>query len=562
MESLINTRLGEYVITQCIATGGMSAIFEARHHRTGDRVAVKILSRELRDQGDPLARILQEGRVITSLLHEHIVRVFDYGTADENIGFVVMELLDGQSLAEVLEAEKHLSTERTVFIGRQVCNGLAAAHARDVYHRDIKPGNIVLADGQRHRDFVKLLDFGIAKLGIDDPAKIAATAKGMTLGTPQYMSPEQAQGAHIDARSDIYQVGLLLYELLVGEPPFEHPNAVSVMAMHLSATPRPIRERRPSVPVELEAIVQRCLAKRPVDRFQTADDLAIALDALARRITMRDRARVRVDDHSIAAGLHLPTLGSPADLERFAHNLADVLEQLWPKGDVPAELRDLQGEIWDLNEEHLRVGTDLAVVRSDSSALARSIEERLRPLERAIGALEGELERLRKGSTGDAEEAQRQGEAVNRLDAEYARIYEEIEQHQDTLYAAADARTSMVDFRDLFREDIAAQLDRLETIFGHRCELAERMQSARVEQAGAIPRIADLEVQLCELSRSRLVVESERATRLAEMQLALSGLEGKHHALERALEHHNLKLGLAFRRAISDLLTLRVSSSH
>lgn len=329
--------------------------------------------------------------------------------------------------------------------------------------------------------------------------------------------------------------------------------------MHLSATPRPIRERRPNVPEELDAIVQRCLAKRPADRFQTADDLAIALDALARRITMRERARVRVDDQSIAAGLHLPTLGSPADLERFAHNLADVLEQLWPDGDVPSELRELQSEIWDLNEEHLRVGTDLAVVRSDSSALARSIEERLRPLEKAIGALEGELTRLRAGTSDEAEEAHRQSEAVNRLDAEYARIYEEIEQHQDTLYAAADARTSMVDFRDLFREDIAAQLDRLETIFRHRCELAERMEAARIEQSEAIPRIADLEVQLCELSRSRLAVESERATRLAELQLTLSGLEGRHHALERALEHHHLKLGLAFRRAISELLTLQIA---
>lgn len=558
MDSLINTRLGEYLITRCIATGGMSAIFEGRHVRTDERVAVKILSRELREQGDPLARILQEGRVITSLLHEHIVRVFDYGTADENIGFVVMELLDGPSLADVLDAEKHLSTERTVFIGRQVCNGLAAAHARDIYHRDIKPGNIMLAEGQRHRDFVKLLDFGIAKLGVNDPAKLAATAKGMTLGTPQYMSPEQAQGQHIDARSDIYQVGLMLYEMLVGEPPFQHPNAVSVMAMHLSATPRPIRERRPNVPQELERIVLRCLAKRPADRFATAEDLALALDGLARRITMRERARVRVDDQSIAAGLHLPTLGSPADLERFAHNLGEVLEQLWPDGDVPPALRELQRTIWQLNEEHLKVGTDLAVVRADTAALARSIEERLRPLEKAMGALEAELTRQRDGDTEARAEVARQQTAVKRLDAEYARIYEEIEQHQDTLYAAADARTSMVDFRDLFRDDIAAQLDRLEGIFHRRSELSEQIQAVQAQQAEALPRIADLEVQLCELSRSRLAVESERATRLAQMQLQLRNLESQHHALERALEHHHLKLGLAFRRAISALLTRRI----
>ncbi|MCA9525836.1 MAG: protein kinase [Myxococcales bacterium] len=558
MESLIDSRLGEYVIARQIATGGMASVFEATHHRTGEAVAIKVLAPDLRDAGEPLARILQEGRVITGLLHEHIVRVLDHGTADENIGFVVMELLQGESLRDVLDQERALDPQRAVFIARQVCAGLIAAHARDVFHRDIKPANIMLAEGQRHRDFVKLLDFGIAKLRRDDPARLAATAKGMTLGTPQYMSPEQATGEPIDARSDLYQVGLLIYEMLVGEPPFLHPNPVSCMAMQLSAKPRPIRERRPSVPEELEAVVLRCLEKRPRDRFESAEALADALDRLAMRITLREGARVKVDGAgSITGSLHLPTLGNPADRARFASNLADVLAQLWPEGDVPGDLLALRAPIAGLEEEQARIGVELAEAQAQTAALARGVEERLRPLERAIDALQIELARLRQGADAAAADERRHRGRVQAIDAEYARLYEEIEGHQRTLYAADEARTRMVDFRDLFREDIAARLGDLEAVFSRRAELTAALEATREIQARTMRQMADLELQLCELRRSALAVESERVTALASQQLAQTRLEGRHRALERALEHHHLRLGLAFRHAVSDLLARR-----
>ncbi|MEZ4474053.1 MAG: protein kinase [bacterium] len=558
MESLIDSRLGEYVIVRRIATGGMASVFEATHHGTGEAVAIKVLAPDLRDAGEPLARILQEGRVITGLLHEHIVRVLDHGTADENIGFVVMELLQGESLRDVLDRERTLEPERAVFIIRQVCAGLVAAHARDVFHRDIKPANIMLAEGQRHRDFVKLLDFGIAKLRRDDPARLAATAKGMTLGTPQYMSPEQATGEPIDARSDIYQVGLLMYELLVGEPPFMHANPVSCMAMHLSARPRPIRERRPSVPEELEAVVLKCLEKRPRDRFDGADALADALDRLAMRVTLREAARVKVDGAGgLVGSLHLPTLGNPADRARFAGNLAEVLAQLWPDGEVPADLLALRAPIEALEAEQARVGTELGLAQAQTAGLARGVEERLRPLERAIEALQVELARLRQEADAAAADERRHRGRVQAIDAEYARLYEEVESHQRTLYAAAEARSRLVDFRDLFRQDIAARLADLEAVFAQRAELTAALEATREVQARTMGQMADLELQLCELRRSALAVESERVTALAGLQLAQTRLEGRHRALERALEHHHLRLGLAFRHAVSDLLAER-----
>ncbi len=563
MESLLETRIGEYVLNRLMAAGGMAAVFEAEHTVTGEIVAIKVLARDLRHRRDPLARILQEGRVICSLLHEHIVRVYDYGTADEGIGFVVMEKLDGRDVATILEDEGALEPSRAVFIARQVCSGLSAAHARAVFHRDIKPGNIMLCDGHRHRDFVKLLDFGIAKLDADDPAKLAATATGVTLGTPQYMSPEQARADTIDARSDIYQLGLVLYEMLVGDPPFTDRNPVNLMGKHLTQRPKRIRQRRPDVSEELEAIVLKCLEKRPDDRFETARDLRGALDRLVGRDTASGSPKTLVpdtpltDERAVVGSLRLPTLGSPGELERYARNLSQVLDHLWPNADVPEELHVIQGAIWTLTEQQMRTGTDLAVARDEADALARDLEERLQPLERAIEALTAEKE-LHAESLDKARDREARLVIQTRaLDAEYARIYDEIEAEQATLYQTAAVGGGIVDFRDLFHADIHAQLDQLERIYRRRSEEAEALNAARREIATALRRVADVDQQLYELRRSRLSLEAQRAGLLAQQEFEVTDLDNRHRALERALEHRYLQLGLAFRRAVSALLESR-----
>jgi serine/threonine protein kinase len=564
VDTLSDTRLGDYRLTRVIAAGGMAAVYEGKHEPTGRPVAIKVLARKLQNRRDPLARILQEGRVICSLLHEHIVRVFDYGTAEEGIGFVVMELLRGLTLAEELGRRGPLPAERAAFIGRQICAGLDAAHARGVYHRDIKPANIMLVEGQRHPDFVKLLDFGIAKLDADDPAKLAATATGMTLGTPQYMSPEQARADTIDARSDIYQLGLVLYEVLTGRPTFSDRNPVTLMGKHLTERPESIRLQRPAVSAEMEAVILKCLEKAPANRYQTARELQAALDRIAANDAAGSITPVGTAMPStgplpagvVGGNLRLPTLGNPADLERYARNLSEVLDQLWPEG-VPDELQRTQDELWTLTDEQARVGTDLAVARADADALAQELEARLRPLEKAIDALGEEQNHYEARMTAAQTDEGRVMARLRALDAEYAAIYTEIEQHQAALYGRGNITGGPVDFRELFREDIAARLDQLESIFDRRTEQSERLTEVRRQMAGMLPRLVDIEQQLYELKKSRLSLETERASTLARMEFTVTDLDNQHKDLERALEHRYLKLGLAFRRAISALIDSR-----
>ncbi len=540
MDELLGSRLGEYLIKRRIATGGMASVFEAEHRRTGERVAIKVLAADLRERGDPLARILQEGRVITGLLHEHIVRVFEHGTADENVGFVVMELLTGESLADVLDREQFMEPERAVFIARQVCAGLAAAHARDVFHRDVKPGNIVLAEGQKHADFVKLLDFGIAKLHRDDPARLAATAKGMTLGTPQYMSPEQVTGDVIDARSDVYQVGVLLYEMLTGEPPFLHSNPVSNMAMHLQSKPRPIRERRPLVTEDLELIVLRCLEKRPEDRYPDATTLAEALEHLALRFTMREGDRSAIEERPAV----LPVLGPPG-AEDFPARVAEAAGRLWPTG-LPNELATQLQRLHEQVLERGRIDAAHEAARSEATTLAAAVAARIAPLERAIAALEQALEQVRAEADEAASEAFRHHGRLAAIDAEYTRIYEEIEAQQRTLLGSSGDRGA---FRHLFRQDIDAHLAELEIVLGRRMEVLQAREAAAITHQGRLRQAADLELQLGELRRSALAVEMERVTRVAQHIEAQETLAAHLARLDRSLAHGQRVLGMVFRQA-------------
>ena len=276
------TRLGPYDVVALLGAGGMGEVYRARDPRLGRDVAVKIVVSRAEGDAERLRRFEDEARAAGALNHPNVLAVFDTGR-HKGTPYVVFELLEGETLRQRLNRGR-LPSRKAVEIGDQVCQGLAAAHARGIVHRDLKPGNLFLTrDG-----VVKILDFGLAKLtqdltgGTSEANTQTPTETGVRLGTLAYMSPEQARGEEADARSDIFALGATLYELLSGRPPFARRTPEETANAILGHDPDPIASSESGpVPAALEQLIRRCLEKEPEDRFQSARDLGFALRALA-----------------------------------------------------------------------------------------------------------------------------------------------------------------------------------------------------------------------------------------------------------------------------------------
>ncbi len=272
---------GRYRVLAKIGRGGMGSVYEAEHVTTGKRFAVKLLLPGLGRIPEIARRFEREAKASSVLNHPNVVAVVDFGTLDDDATlYLVMEYVPGRSLADVLDAGR-IPTLRALAVCRQVLEALSHAHAQGVVHRDLKPDNIMLLDAGRseeERDIVKLLDFGIAKLEDADGEKL--TQAGVAFGTPDYMAPEQALGEEVDARADLYSLGVILYELLAGRRPFESSDKLAVLRMHVAVPAPPLGAdifARPFAP-ELNAAVGKALEKRREDRFATAAAMIEALD--------------------------------------------------------------------------------------------------------------------------------------------------------------------------------------------------------------------------------------------------------------------------------------------
>ena len=276
---------GRYVLLRRIGKGGMGVVYEADHTGLGKRVAVKLLLDKYTDDPEVVARFQREARTASSIGHDHIVEVTDAGMHDDGRSYIVMELLEGASLAEVLEASGPMAAARAVHIVHQVLRGLGAAHAKGIVHRDMKPENVFLVAKGDRVDYVKIMDFGISKFLMSTESKVRLTATGAVIGTPVYMAPEQAMAlGEVDARVDLYAVGVMLYEMLAGHPPFQAPSYIALVTQHLNLPPPPLGAERPDLPRRLVAAVHHALEKDPAHRFQSAAEMAAgipAADALA-----------------------------------------------------------------------------------------------------------------------------------------------------------------------------------------------------------------------------------------------------------------------------------------
>jgi serine/threonine-protein kinase len=269
--------LGRYRLKRRLASGGMGDVWVAYHPGLKRDVAVKILRDDQRNESDnAVKRFEREARATAELLHPNTIRVFDYGSTEDGLLYYVMELLEGETLGAHVERLGPLPAARAVHIMGQAARALAEAHERGIVHRDVKPDNIFLTSLGGEHDFVKVLDFGIAKITSDPEA--AMTGTGFMLGTPLYMSPEVLGGEQADARSDVYALGAVLYYLLCGKPPFDGDSPSSVILGHLSRTPlSPSIYLRNPLSEELEEIVMRALRKEPEARYSSAADFAMAL---------------------------------------------------------------------------------------------------------------------------------------------------------------------------------------------------------------------------------------------------------------------------------------------
>ncbi len=265
-----------YRITRKLGEGGMGLVYEATHVFLKTRVALKVLRADASDR-ESIERLKREAQAASAIGHPNIVDVRDFGQLPDGSTYVVMELIDGVDLLTEIRREP-MSWERARHIALQIAEALGAAHAQGIVHRDLKPENILLTTRDAEPDFVKLVDFGIAR--VQGATKL--TAAGRVMGTPEYMAPEQCAGIDVDHRADVYALGVLLYEMVTATLPFYDADLVRLLRLQIKEPPVPPSKVKPEadLPLELEAIILRCLAKRPSQRFQSMEDVAEALRTL------------------------------------------------------------------------------------------------------------------------------------------------------------------------------------------------------------------------------------------------------------------------------------------
>jgi serine/threonine-protein kinase len=295
---------GRYQIMARIGDGGMGVVYRARDARDGTMVAVKLLSAELARDPSWVKRFENEVAAVRQLTHPSTVRLLDSGTTDSGRLYMVMELLSGRSLRDVMDREGALPPERVLRLLMEVCPPLAEAHAKGIFHRDLKPDNLYVSPG----DKVKVLDFSVAKLR--QPANGLSTAAGVIFGTPQYMAPEQGRGFAVDARADLYSLGMIAFEMLEARVPFPGRDPMEVIA-------RQVREPLPDLPdtpAPVAELVRKLCAKDPAQRFQSADELAAACRTLLRQTVRRVTAPPPLAAPEPTAHVSPAAGGSPSTL--------------------------------------------------------------------------------------------------------------------------------------------------------------------------------------------------------------------------------------------------------
>jgi serine/threonine-protein kinase len=273
---VINER---FKIVSLIARGGMGKVYRAEQAPLGRACALKVLNANYSGENDPEfhKRFFLEASMTSKLTHPNTVTIFDYGRTDDDIYYMAMEYLEGHTLHRAIKQAGRFPEERTAHVARQICRALREAHSLGIVHRDLKPANVYLVEHGDEPDFVKVLDFGLVKNTADASEEL--TQAGLFMGSPKYMSPEQIGGEKVDGRTDIYALGIMMYEMMTGRVPFDSATSVNILMAHVKETAPPMRQLNPEVQVSaaMEETIARCMAKAPDDRFRSMDEVLGAL---------------------------------------------------------------------------------------------------------------------------------------------------------------------------------------------------------------------------------------------------------------------------------------------
>jgi len=344
---MVGTLLGNYRLDSEVGSGGMGTVYRATHMVLGSTVAIKLLRGDLMTSPELVTRFANEAKAASAIRHPNIVEVFDFGHTEDGRAYLVMEFLRGESLSQRMAQRGPLPAPEATRIARGIADALTAAHAKSIVHRDLKPDNVFLVPDPELGERPKLLDFGIAKLG-ELAGATKYTQTGALMGTPLYMAPEQARAAAgIDRRADLYSLGCMLYEMLVGAPPFSAEGAGEIIALHLFGKVEPPSARAPGITAELDTIVMRLLEKEPDARFQHATEVVAALDRtaavtlpMARKPSIAREAPIgmpTIDERPPPRRTSLPVIAAAATL-LIAGILAGVVVALRREPDAPQKI--------------------------------------------------------------------------------------------------------------------------------------------------------------------------------------------------------------------------------